>query len=197
MPFPEIYKKFMIHLFLCWAIFAFQAQKDIQPAKKFPEAIEDNSFFIEEAYNQERRVVQHIFEVYYYSRPDKELFFSFTQEWPVFGAKHQLSYTIPYSRLNGNALSGLNDLLINYRYQLLDEENWAAVAPRLSLILPTGSLEKGLGNGVPGVQFCIPASKRLFVRASVLGPRGDSTYIRKSFFFLWHHEKLLLDALLK
>lgn len=53
MSFPEIYKKFMFHLFLCWAIFfPFQAQKDIHPLKKFSEAIEDNSFFIEEAYSQ-------------------------------------------------------------------------------------------------------------------------------------------------
>jgi hypothetical protein len=129
--------------------------------KKFSESIEDNSFFIEEAYNQERRVVQHISEVYYYARPDKGLFFNFTQEWPIFGPKHQFSYTILYSRLDGVSLSGLNDLLVNYRYQLFDEDNWVAAAPRLSLILPTGNAAKGLGYGVVGIQTNLPLSKRI------------------------------------
>jgi hypothetical protein len=128
--------------------------------KKFSEAIEDNSFFIEEAYNQEKRVVQHIFEVYYFGRPQKDLTLNFTQEWPAFGLKHQISYTILYNSLNANAVSGLNDALINYRYQLIDDENGTAVAPRLSFILPTGSTRKGLGSGVAGIQFNLPTSQR-------------------------------------
>lgn len=35
-------------------------------AQNYSKAIEDNSFFIEEAYNQESRVVQHIFNGYYF-----------------------------------------------------------------------------------------------------------------------------------
>jgi hypothetical protein len=129
--------------------------------EKFSKALEDNSFFIEEAYNQEKRVVQHIFEAYYFAKPRKGLFFNFTQEWPAFGEKHQLSYTIPASSFVGDSISGLNDILINYRYQLADHEAWAAVAPRLSLILPTGCVKKGLGNGVVGIQVEVPVSKRL------------------------------------
>lgn len=53
--------------------------------------IQDNSFFIEEAYNQERGVVQ---DISTFSRMwnGKDLSYSFTQEWP--GARnwrHQFS----------------------------------------------------------------------------------------------------------
>src|SRR5258706_3537345 len=66
------------------------------------EGILDNSFFIEEAYNQEAGVVQHIFNAVYgwnpLSGPDEhQVDFLFTQEWPVGGQTHQFSYTIPYS----------------------------------------------------------------------------------------------------
>lgn len=128
---------------------------------KFSVAIEDNSFFIEEAYNQERRVVQHISSVYHYSRPQSDTFYGFTQEWPFLGPRHQLSYTIPYSWQNAGTVHGVNDILVNYRYQLFEEDRWAAVAPRISLILPTGRVADGLGNGVAGVQIALPASKRL------------------------------------
>lgn len=128
---------------------------------RFVEAIEDNSFFIEEAYNQEAHVVQNIFQGYRFSKSHAPSSLSFTQEWPAFGLRHQLSYTIPYTSFNGTSAAGLNDILINYRYQLFDEGEWAAVAPRLSLILPTGRVSDGLGNGVVGIQVALPASKRL------------------------------------
>src|SRR3954451_9723112 len=56
--------------------------------------IEDNSFLIEEAYNQERNVIQHISS---FTRlwESKDWAYSFTQEWPFPGhEKHQLSYTV-------------------------------------------------------------------------------------------------------
>jgi hypothetical protein len=127
-------------------------------AQEFSEAIEDNSFLIEEAYNQEDRVVQHIFNGYYLSTT-KDMSYTFTQEWPMGGQTHQLSYTIAYQTLNGSS-SGLGDALINYRYQFWDEKDWCWIAPRLSIILPTGKSEQGLGNGVVGVQTNIAASKR-------------------------------------
>src|ERR1041384_8289545 len=62
--------------------------------------IEDNSFLIEEAYNQEPVVVQHIFNAICVNNPkNRGWTFSFTQEWPVFGQEHQPSYTIPSSAL--------------------------------------------------------------------------------------------------
>jgi hypothetical protein len=130
-------------------------------SQQFSEAIEDNSFFIEEAYNQEDRVVQHIFNGVYSGKPAKDINLSFTQEWPVGGYKNQLSYTIPFSFLNSNSVSGINDILINYRYQLFYKEDWACVAPRISLIIPTGDPGKGLGSDVFGLQTAIPVSKRI------------------------------------
>ena len=123
--------------------------------------IEDNSFFIEEAYNQERGVVQHISNAVYQANPRKNIAFSFTQEWPLWGEDHQISFTVPYQFVEGGSLSGLGDVLINYRYQLFEKESWAAVAPRLSLSLPSGNAEKGRGTGGTGVQVSLPASRYL------------------------------------
>jgi hypothetical protein len=133
------------------------AASDSSDARHFSPAIEDNSFLIEEAFNQETRVVQHISTVSYTSNPESILF-TFTQEWPVGSQTHQLSYSIPYSFLHAG--NGIGDVLLNYRYQLLGETDPFWCAPRLSLSIPTGSSSKGTGMGVFGVQFCLPASKR-------------------------------------
>jgi hypothetical protein len=127
-------------------------------AQQFSEAIEDNSFLIEEAYNQDDRVVQHIFNGYYLTRT-KDFSFTFTQEWPMGGQSHQISYTLDY-QLFSERSSGLGDALLNYRYQLWDEKEWCWIAPRFSVILPTGKSSEGLGNGVVGFQVSLPASKR-------------------------------------
>jgi hypothetical protein len=126
--------------------------------QQFSPAIEDNSYFIEEAYNQEFRVVQHISTGYYQDKT-KDFVYTFTQEWPAGGQTHQLSYTIPYESMNMGS-RGLGDILINYRYQLWDDQDWGWIAPRLSIILPTGNSATGLGNGVFGVQVNLPVSKR-------------------------------------
>ena len=126
-----------------------------------PHAIEDNSFFIEEAYNQEQGVVQHINTAMYQTTPRKSIAYSFTQEWPLWGEDHQLSYTVPYQFVEGGMYSGLGDVLINYRYQLSGKECWATVAPRLSLSLPSGNAEQGRGSGGAGIQLSLPASKVL------------------------------------
>src|ERR1044071_978643 len=88
------------------------------------DVIEDNSFLIEEAYNQEPGVVQHIFNAQYTT--SGRLYgwnFSFTQEWPVFSLEHQLSYTIPslHQIDDKDRVYGVGDILINYRYQALEE----------------------------------------------------------------------------
>lgn len=129
------------------------------------DVIEDNSFLIEEAYNQEAGVVQHIFNGQY-TRTNGEYGwnFSFTQEWPVFSVEHQLSYTIPsYHLIDGtDRVYGVGDIMINYRYQALEEdEAKPAFAPRFSLILPTGNRDRGTGNGVVGYQWNLPLSKKL------------------------------------
>jgi hypothetical protein len=127
----------------------------------FSEAIEDNSFFIEEAYNQEEGVVQHISTLTFFRSPSRDMGYSLTQEWPLWSQSHQLSFTVPYASLGGGTVTGVNDMLINYRYQLTDSRNWATLSPRLSILLPTGNEHNGLGAGVFGVQFNLPVSKRL------------------------------------
>lgn len=123
-------------------------------------AIEDNSFFIEEAYNQEAGVVQHINSFAVTGPARRDLFYSFTQEWPFRGQRHQLSYTIPLTRLDGQS-AGIGDVLLNYRLQLGGGDRRWAAAPRVSAILPTGSVSRGRGDGSPGLQVNFPFSYRL------------------------------------
>lgn len=116
--------------------------------------IEDNSFLLEEAYNQEEGVVQFI-QTLQSSKTssEKTLNYSFTNEIPVTGQNHQFSYVIPYlkSKTEGKSNSGLGDILLNYRYQLINTDT-IAMAPRFSLILPTGDRAKGFGSDTYGVQ---------------------------------------------
>lgn len=132
-----------------------------KPAKEYSSAIEDNSLLVEEAFNQEDSVVQHIFNALYFRRPSENTLASFTQEWPLFGADHQLSYTILYAFLSGPSIDGFGDVFVNYRYQLAGDNAWAAISPRLSIILPTGNADKGLGTGALGWQINLPFSKRV------------------------------------
>lgn len=125
-----------------------------------PKKIQDNSFLIEEAYNQEPGVVQHI-QTYQYLRRAKAWAYSFTEEWPAPGRAHQVSVTVPALHWDQpDRVTGLGDLALNYRYQLV-LDGPRAVAPRLSLLLPTGDFRKGLGNGAPGLQGNLPVSVEL------------------------------------
>ena len=120
---------------------ALAAGEDKRPAA----GIQDNSFLIEEAYNQEAGVIQHINTV---RRLGKDWFYTFTQEWPIGSQAHQFSYTVPYSWLKTDTgrESGFGDLQLNYRYQLsMESTDRPAIAPRFSVILPTGNEDEGLG----------------------------------------------------
>lgn len=135
--------------------------------------IQDNSFLLEEAYNQEEGVVQHI--TLFQRMRGEEWIASFTQEWPVPRQDHQLSYTIPYQRIDAASgrQSGVGDVALNYRYQLAGSGDARfACTPRLSLLLPTGNERKGLGSGGVGVQVNVAASSVLsdrFVAHTNLG----------------------------
>lgn len=119
--------------------------------------IQDNSFLIEEAYNQEPGVVQHI-SSFVHSFDGDDWLYSFTQEWPVTGLAHQLSYTLLVAEA-GAGNRGLGDFALNYRYQLAGNgEAKLACAPRLSVLFPTGSARKGLGVGGLGLQLGLPVS---------------------------------------
>jgi hypothetical protein len=124
-------------------------------AQDRPAPIQDNSFLIEEAYNQERGVVQHIAT---FDRARGGAWsFGFTQEWPVPDQRHQLSYVVPVEHSSGG---GLGDVAINYRYQLVGGSP-LAVSPRLSVLLPTGNAREGRGAGSAGVQVNLPVSLEL------------------------------------
>jgi hypothetical protein len=160
-------------------------ENDLRPAK----GIQDNSFLIEEAYNQEPGVVQHILNI---ARSvnrragpdDKEWSLVFTQEWPVGSRAHQLSYTAPYSFMETGGQSeeeigdvllndGIGDVLLNYRFQAFTETSRRpAVAPRFSLVLPTGDDARALGNGVLGYQINLPVSKIVSDRWTLHGNAG-------------------------
>ena len=132
------------------------------------DVIEDNSFLIEEAYNQEPGVVQHIFTAIFNNDSRfRGWNFNFTQEWPVFSQDHQFSYSVPSSHFIDGAdrVYGIGDILLNYRYQALEEDDVKpAFAPRFSLILPTGNRNRGTGNGVVSYQWSLPFSKKLASR---------------------------------
>ncbi len=140
-----------------------------EEAKRPSEVIQDNSFLLEEAYNQDAGVVQHILTLSgsvnrMPGADDRQWLMSFTQEWPLFGQTHQLSYTIPYAFNNtgGVKREGIGDMLLNYRLQLTTETaKRPAIAPRLSVILPTGDKARGLGSGTVGFQTNVAASKVL------------------------------------
>lgn len=131
--------------------------------------IADNSFFVEEAYNQEPGVAQHIlasdYSVNKFNGPDDRVWeLAFTQEWPLFSQKHQIGFTLPYLFVEsgGASVDGLGDMLLNYRWQAhFDEESLTAFAPRLSLALPSGNENRGLGDGTLGFEVNLPFSAAL------------------------------------
>ena len=151
---------------------ALAADDDKRPAS----GIQDNSFLIEEAYNQEAGVVQHINNV---RRLGKDWFYTFTQEWPIGSQSHQFSYTAPFTWLNTDTgrERGFGDIQLNYRYQLsMETANRPAIAPRLSVILPTGNEDKGLGVGSYGTQLNLPVSKIVSDRVTLHGNAGFTHY---------------------
>lgn len=122
----------------------------------FAQAIEDNSFLVEEAYNQEKGVIQGINT--FQRQRSGDWAYTFTNEIPVVIQRHQFSYTIPIVRAGSG--NGVGDVLLNYRYQItgLKETDMVAVAPRFSVILPTGDHKKSRGAGAVGFQFNLPVS---------------------------------------
>jgi Putative MetA-pathway of phenol degradation len=140
------------------------------------QGIQDNSFFIEEAYNQEPGVVQHIFNLPIdFTNGSREIATSFTQEWPVFSQTHQFSYTVPYVFTEDN--NGMTDIRVNYRLQALMEDKYTpAFAPRLSLVLPTGDRDKDFGAGVVGYEFNLPFSKIVSDRCTLHFNAGMSVF---------------------
>jgi hypothetical protein len=127
-----------------------------EPPDEAPSGIQDNSFLIEEAYNQEKGIVQHI-SIFRSYRGTSDFDAAFTQEWPLGGIKHQLSYDLPVIRSARE--TGLGDVRVNYRYQWIGSGLTAlAVAPRVSVAFPTGDWKSGRGAGATGVELMLPLS---------------------------------------
>jgi hypothetical protein len=124
-------------------------------------AIEDNSFLIEEAFNQEKNVIQHI-NTFTRTWNDQGWMFTYTEEWPLPGhERHQLSVTVPALESTDNPGSGggFGDVFLNYRYQVCGGGGKRfSFSPRLSLLLPTGSVRHGRGSGGVGLQTNLPIS---------------------------------------
>jgi hypothetical protein len=135
-----------------------------------PPIVQDNSFLMEEAYNQEKGIVQHI-NAFRAQRGSSDFDYSFTQEWPIGGQTHQLSYDLPVVRSARE--TGIGDVRINYRYQLVGSgETRVAVSPRLSVTFPTGDWKKGRGSGAAGIETMLPVSyvlSKLFTTHSNVG----------------------------
>ena len=130
------------------------------------EPLEDNSFLIEEAYNQGPRVVQHIGH-WARTEPAGDYVFTFAQEWPLIGQRHQLAYAIPFQSLSagGQRGVGFGDVEIQYRYQWLGMgDSRLAAAPSLTLLFPTGDESEELGSGAVGGEIGLPLSAVLSSR---------------------------------
>ena len=174
------------------------------------EPIRDNSFLLEEAYNQEPGVVQHITS--YQNGRHETWAWTFTQEWPVGTGRHQLSYTL--AGLDpGPDKSGFGDFAAHWRYQLVGEDGGiVALAPRVSVLLPFGDAEHGLGEGGPGLQVNVPLSVELpggfvthtniggtylYDAENEIGDEADLTLFNFGQSVVWHARPrldLLLEA---
>jgi hypothetical protein len=123
-----------------------------------PKGIQDNSFLVEEAYNQEDGVIQHI-SAFQRTADSGSWVFSETDEWPLRTIKHQLSLTLQAAHTGGLPGAGWGDALINYRYQAIGSgDTRVAFAPRLSLLVPMGDAKLGRGLGRYGMQTNLPLS---------------------------------------
>jgi len=125
-----------------------------------PIPIQDNSFLLEEAYNQEAGVVQTI-QTFTRVAGTGDWVYALTQEWPVPDQKNQLSVTIQFLGLSGpeGFSRGFGDVQLNYRYQLVGNgEADVAFAPRTTLVIPSGTPRRGLGAGGLGLQVGLPLS---------------------------------------
>lgn len=138
---------------LCTIVTTAFAQPSASPTSP-PFAIADNSFLVEEAFNQEPGVFQNIANA---ARVDGTWASTFTQEWPIASQAHQFSYTLSWEHARSS--SGFGATLLNYRYQAMREGHGRpAFSPRISVILPTA--REGFGDGAAGLQVNLPFSKQ-------------------------------------
>ena len=117
-----------------------------------------DSFLIEEAYNQEAGVIQHI-QTFQYLKESGIWGYAFTQEWPVLGQTHQLSYTIPINNkdapIEASEIGDIAKLSLSaYPQQAL------ALSPRF-YAFSTGTIKTALVAAPLGIRVNIPLSIEL------------------------------------
>ncbi|WP_408098048.1 hypothetical protein ACJVC5_03740 [Peredibacter sp. HCB2-198] len=113
--------------------------------------IEDNSFLLEEAYNQEWGVYQFIQQYQTYNNSNN-FTYAFTNEIPITDKTHQFSYGFGYERYDGVEHGSITDTTLSYRWQPVNRDG-ILIAERFGLVVPTGSVEKGTSAGVYGFEF--------------------------------------------
>lgn len=124
--------------------------------------LQSNGLLVEGAYHQEKGEVQHSFSVA--RTRGGEWSSAFTQEWPLWSEKHQLSFSLPARLAAGGDESGrgIGDAEVEYSYFLVgNNRTRLTVAPTFALKLPTGSVSKELGTGGVGVEARLPVSVML------------------------------------
>lgn len=123
------------------------------------EPIQDNSFLLQEAYNQPPGVVQHVLTAE--RDPNGETLFVFGQEWPLAGVRHQVAFAVPFFCPCGEPgrSVGIGDIELGYRYQALGAGGGRVhVAPELAVSVPTGSARLGRGADALGFGVTLPVS---------------------------------------
>lgn len=111
--------------------------------------IEDNSFLLDEAYNQDPGVVQ-ITQVFQILPSTGEWSHSPAIEFPIVTENHQITLQFPFSRPMGASLS-LNDFALQYQYWLIHAK-YFHLTPRIGAVFPTGNSTIGTGSGTVGAQ---------------------------------------------
>lgn len=125
----------------------------------FAEPLEDNSFLVEEAYNQEPGVVQFI-QVYQKDVKTKNWDYVFINEIPILDESNQFSYELPLGYDEVLESSQIRDIKLNYRREFF-RNNQIVATGRISLVLPTGKYEDGFGLGALGVEGSLITSIKI------------------------------------
>jgi hypothetical protein len=126
--------------------------------------IEDNSFLVDEAFNQEKGVMQYTSNFYWSDMNSNCMAYTFTHEIPVFSNHHQVSYTLQYNfsqPFGTSRNSGPGDMTIGYTYLATGKDDWLMTVPQINFIIPTGDPARGLGNGGFGGKLSLALTKRL------------------------------------
>jgi len=151
----RLIQRLVLLLAVAWPGHAGAQQPAGAPPSPRPFEIVDNSFLVEEAYNQEAGIFQNIFGAL--RNEGGQWAATFTQEWPAPGVRHQLSYALVF---DNEGRGSMGDVAINYRYQLrTGEGGGTALSPRVSLLL-RARREHSLEAARVGMELNLPASRQ-------------------------------------